>query len=91
MEDPMAASSSNLEVYLFDPATAKGMEFDAVFIADATPASYPLTTLGRNSLYVAAGRAMHRLAVAYCGEPSPCLDPALESLEDQVNQADPEE
>ncbi len=91
MSDAMADNSSNLEVYLFDPATAKGMEFDAVFIADATPASYPLTTLGRNSLYVAAGRAMHRLAVAYCGEPSPCLDPALESLEDQENQADPEE
>ncbi|MBB5957226.1 DNA helicase IV [Saccharothrix tamanrassetensis] len=55
------------DVVLLTPAQAKGLEFDAVLIAD--PASILDAPLGHNDLYVAMTRATHRLGVIHPGPP----------------------
>ncbi|HEU4412161.1 MAG TPA: ATP-binding domain-containing protein [Polyangiaceae bacterium] len=51
----------------------KGLEFDAVVIADADAASYPDEPASRRALYVAITRARHSFALACVGAPSPLL------------------
>lgn len=47
---------------------AKGLEFDAVIIADASEKCYPKDDDFAKLLYVAATRALHELSVFYTGE-----------------------
>lgn len=51
---------------------AKGVEFDAVFIYDASRQTYALES-ERKLFYTACTRAMHRLYLYVAGEPSPLL------------------
>lgn len=53
---------------------AKGLEFDAVIIADASTDSYPDDPLHAKLLYVAMTRPLHRLYIYCQGELSPLLD-----------------
>lgn len=53
---------------------AKGLEFDAVLIADADDKNYEASALDAKLLYVACTRALHRLSLLYSGEPSPLLE-----------------
>jgi DNA helicase-2/ATP-dependent DNA helicase PcrA len=58
---------------------AKGLEFEAVVIFDASLERYGVEA-DRRVLYTACTRALHRLHVHYAGPPSPFLgdvDPAL--------------
>ena len=52
---------------LLTPAQAKGLEFDAVLIAD--PAGILAAPLGHNDLYVAMTRATRRVGVVHPGPP----------------------
>ncbi|XID92065.1 HelD family protein [Paenibacillaceae bacterium WGS1546] len=49
---------------------AKGLEFDAVLVADADARHYAATKQDAKLLYVACTRALHRLALYHLGEPS---------------------
>lgn len=51
---------------------AKGLEFDEVVVLDAD-ARFFSDEFGRNLLYVAVTRALHRLTVLHRGDPSPFL------------------
>ncbi len=51
----------------------KGLEFDAVLLADVSPGQYQNTPTDIRLLYVAMTRAMHLLEIYYLGEPSPLL------------------
>ena len=66
-EDEFPKGAVVLPVYL-----AKGLEFDAVILADAGAERYHLEE-DRNLLYVACTRALHALTVLYSGSPSPLL------------------
>lgn len=55
-----------LPIYL-----AKGLEFDDVVAFDISRDNYPDTTAG--ILYTICSRAMHRLKLIVCGQPSPLL------------------
>ena len=66
-EDEFPKGAVVLPVYL-----AKGLEFDAVILADAGAEQYSLDE-DRNLLYVACTRALHALTVLYSGAPSPLL------------------
>ena len=53
------------------PADAvKGLEFDAVIIADADAETYPMQPLDARLLYVCLTRALHKMAVLYEGTPT---------------------
>jgi DNA helicase-2/ATP-dependent DNA helicase PcrA len=52
---------------------AKGLEFDAVVLADADADHYGPTAREAKLLYVACTRALHKLAVLHTGQPSPLL------------------
>lgn len=52
---------------------AKGLEFDAVFVADASVDNYTTSELDTKLLYVAMTRPLHRLSIYYVGEPSTLL------------------
>jgi DNA helicase-2/ATP-dependent DNA helicase PcrA len=68
--DTMAtlAGVSLMPVYL-----SKGLEFDAVFLCDASQANYR-SEADRRLLYIGCTRALHRLFLLWEGEPSPFLD-----------------
>lgn len=53
---------------------SKGLEFDAVLLADADATRYPATPLNAKLLYVGCTRALHRLYVLYNGRLSPLLE-----------------
>jgi DNA helicase II / ATP-dependent DNA helicase PcrA len=53
----------------------KGLEFDAVVVADASEAAYPDTPEARRALYVAVTRARHSYALACVDPPSPLASP----------------
>jgi superfamily I DNA/RNA helicase len=55
------------KLVLLTPTQAKGLEFDAVLIAD--PARILAEPLGHNDLYVAMTRATQRLGVVHPGPP----------------------
>jgi len=59
-----------LPVYL-----AKGLEFDAVIINDASNKKYGENTMDQKLLYVAVTRAMHELVIDYNGQLSTSLKP----------------
>lgn len=61
-------------VVLVPAHLSKGLEFDAVFIADAEAASYGTGELDTKLLYVAMTRPLHRLYIYYCGEPGKLLE-----------------
>lgn len=52
---------------------AKGLEFDAVIISDASADQYTLSDMDTKLLYVAMTRAMHFLDIRYTGELTPLL------------------
>jgi DNA helicase II / ATP-dependent DNA helicase PcrA len=49
---------------------AKGLEFDGVLVADADAQTYIRTPQDAKLLYVACTRALHRLALIHCEEPT---------------------
>ena len=51
----------------------KGLEFDAVILADASAAAFPDRPLDAKLLYVCLTRALHRLDALYMGELTPLL------------------
>jgi len=53
--------------------SAKGLEFDTVFLWDPTKMKYPCNDANVKLLYVAATRALHQLVVAAEGELSEIL------------------
>lgn len=52
---------------------AKGLEFDAVFVADASSENYTTSELDTKLLYVALTRPLHRLYIYHEGEKSELL------------------
>ncbi len=58
---------------------AKGLEFDAVVLHDASQARYEREA-ERKLLYTACTRALHDLYICYCGVPSPLLPLANSDL-----------
>ena len=56
------------KVMIIPSYLAKGLEFDAVLVADASSKKY--TDAERNLFYVVCTRALHKLSIYYCGEPS---------------------
>lgn len=69
-------SSDSAEFYdgvmVSSVAMSKGLEFDTVIIPGVNCENYR-SEYDRGLLYVACTRAIHRLTVLYCGEPSPFL------------------
>ena len=68
----------NCETYeagaLLAPASAvKGLEFDGVILADAGEAAFGDADLDARLIYVCLTRALHQLAVLYCGPLTPLL------------------
>ena len=62
-DDPEALSGAMLA-----PASAvKGLEFDAVILADAGESAYPFDPRAARLLYVCLTRALHKLAILYEG------------------------
>lgn len=55
-------------VMVLSVAMTKGLEFDSVLIADPTRELFPSDDRNVKLLYVAATRALHELAVIYCGD-----------------------
>lgn len=61
-------------VTLVSTPHAKGLEFDAVIIPDASADNYDCAdNIDRRLLYVAASRALSRLALISTGEPAECI------------------
>ncbi len=73
---------SVMPVYL-----TKGLEFDAVIVADANAEAYRLSPRDAKLLYVACTRSLHELSVFYTGAPSPLLDVDPSSYEPHAEQA----
>ena len=53
---------------------AKGLEFDAVFVADASAENYTTSELDTKLLYVALTRPLHKLYIYHIGEKSKLLE-----------------
>lgn len=51
----------------------KGLEFDAVIVADANATAYQTSPRDAKLLYVACTRALHELSLFYTGAPSPLV------------------
>ena len=68
---PDSASFSQ-GIVVSTPYLVKGLEFDAVIVADADPETYRTET-DRQNLYVACTRALHRLRVYALGDLTPLL------------------
>ena len=67
--------------FMVMPVTrAKGLEFDAVCVFDASATRYH-TPLDRQLLYIASTRALHRLSLFYTGEPASWLTDAAAEKE----------
>jgi len=63
---------------------AKGLEFDAVIIANASSECYPAEDGYVKLLYVAATRALHELSIFYCGSLTSIL---ADPVDDSVNRS----
>jgi DNA helicase II / ATP-dependent DNA helicase PcrA len=50
------------------------LEFDAVFVADASEENYTTSELDTKLLYVALTRPLHKLYIYYIGERSKLLE-----------------
>ena len=57
---------------------SKGLEFDAVILADGQ--NYPLDNLSARLLFVAITRAAHKLDICWVGDISPFLDNQVEKI-----------
>ena len=57
---------------------SKGLEFDAVILADGH--SYPLDNLSARLLFVAITRAAHKLDICWTGDISPLLDKQIDQV-----------
>ncbi len=68
-EDPEALSG----VMLAPAGAVKGLEFDAVMLADAGASSFPDDPRSARLLYVCLTRALHKLAVLHEGPLTPLL------------------
>ncbi len=69
-----AEAAEALSGLMLAPAQAvKGLEFDAVILADAGEAEYPADPASARLLYVCLTRALHRLAVLYDGDLTPLM------------------
>ena len=68
-EDPEALTG----VMLASAAAVKGLEFDAVMIADAGGEAFPADPRSARLLYVCLTRALHKLAILYEGPLTPLL------------------
>lgn len=68
------ASNDNMQkgVVILPAYLAKGLEFDVVLVYGVSKESYS-TRFDKKLLYVACTRALHRLVLYYCGEPSPFI------------------
>ncbi|MDP4092128.1 MAG: RNA polymerase recycling motor HelD [Bacillota bacterium] len=53
---------------------SKGLEFDAVMVADADSKTYGINELDAKLLYVAMTRPLHKLGLYFHGEPSPLIE-----------------
>jgi len=53
---------------------AKGLEFDAVFVADASSENYTTSELDTKLLYVALTRPLHKLCIYHIGQRSKLLE-----------------
>ncbi len=60
------------ELFVLDVRMAKGLEFDAVLLLNASAKAY-CTEREKKLLYVACTRALHELHILYSGEPSPFI------------------
>lgn len=58
---------------------AKGLEFDAVVVADASRLSF-CAEYDRRLLYVACSRALHNLDLVYTGQLSPFIQGLVPDL-----------
>ena len=72
-DDPEALSG----VMLASAGAVKGLEFDAVILADVSVGSFPADPRSARLLYVCLTRALHKLAALYEGSPTPLLEGAL--------------
>lgn len=69
--DGAFAHESGVNVTTVDQA--KGLEFDYVFVPDASKQNYPDQPSSRRASYVAVTRARHELALGWVARPSPLL------------------
>ena len=68
--------SGSTSVTVLPAELAKGVEYDAVVVADASAASYTRSKrTDGHLLYVAVTRAMHYLSLHFVGQASPYLEP----------------
>lgn len=74
-------------VVVIPVALAKGIEFDAVILYDASDAAYGDESL-RRLLYTACTRAMHRLRLFSVGTPSRLLDGATGLVREDVRDGE---
>ena len=68
-DDPEALAG----VMLASAAAVKGLEFDAVMIADAGSEAFPADPRSARLLYVCLTRALHKLAILHGGPLTPLL------------------
>lgn len=68
-----AAAAYHGGISVLPVALAKGLEFDAVIIWDASAAEYSDAPFDARLLYVALSRAMHNLHIMYSGDLTPLL------------------
>lgn len=69
--DGAFAHESGVNVTTVDQV--KGLEFDYVFVPDASKQNYPDQPSSRRALYVAVTRSRHELALGWVARPSPLL------------------
>ncbi len=72
-DDPEALSG----VMLASASAVKGLEFDAVILADVSCEAFPADPRSARLLYVCLTRALHKLAVLHEGDQTPLLEGAL--------------
>lgn len=74
--------SSISHVTVLSPFQAKGVEYEAVIVVNATESQYePGNLLDPQLLYVAVTRALHHLSVYYHGKPTVLLKPLVKKYE----------
>ncbi len=72
-DDPEALGG----VMLAPAGAVKGLEFDAVILADVSCDAFPADSRSARLLYVCVTRALHKLAILHEGELTPLLNGAL--------------
>jgi DNA helicase-2/ATP-dependent DNA helicase PcrA len=80
-EDDFAGGVQLIPSYL-----VKGLEFDAVIVANASAEVYGNNELDAKLLYVAMTRPLHELAVVYVGELTGLLSPNAHNLSTKLRE-----